>query len=192
MPSAFGGQSQQRWGDNTLNQNEYLRDFLLTDLTGRVCKTADARRKGMLLLVFFRPSDPVSRQVLPFVQKIADAYKEAGKLTIWGVSQEDDATTRAAATELGIAFPLLLDRDLYHSMLYGVTAVPALFLAGGDGQIQRKAIGFRGVALNQISDKVATFAEAEPAVIDPDSPMPERPAPPPAPAEEPVAAAAAA
>ena len=26
MPSAFGGQSQQRWGDNTLTQDEYLRD----------------------------------------------------------------------------------------------------------------------------------------------------------------------
>jgi len=165
MPSAFGGQSQQRWGDNTLNQNEYLRDFLLADLSGKPSKTADARRKGMLLLVFFRPSDPVSRQVLPYLQKIADAYKESGKLTVWGVSEEDEAATRAAATELGVTFPLLLDRDKYHAMVYGITTIPSLFLAGGDGLIQRKSVGCKPAALNDISRRVATFAEVEPVLV---------------------------
>ena len=182
--ASFGGQSQQRWGDNTINQNEYLRDFLLTDLSGRVCKSTDGRRKGMLLVVFFRPSDPVSRAVLPLVQQIADAYKESGKLTVLALSGEDDVATRTAAPELGVSFPILVDYDRYHAMLYGVTAVPALFLAAGDGRVVRRCTGRNGAALNEMSAKIAVFSEATAVMIDPDAPMPETPAPalPPAPA----------
>jgi peroxiredoxin len=187
MPSAYGGQSQQRWGDNTLTQGEYLRDFLLTDLSGRVCKTADARRKGMLLVVFFRPSDPISKQALQQVQKIADAYRESGKLTVLAVSEEDEAATRAAAPSLGVSFPVLVDHDRYHAMLYGVTALPSLFLAGGDGRVIRKSAGLHGAAVNEISAKVAVFAGVAGVAIDPAAYMPETPAPPPPPAPAPAA-----
>jgi len=89
MPTAFGGQSQQRWGDNTINANEYLRDLMLTDLNGRPTGTADARRKGMLVLAFFKADSPASQRTAPYLQKLADAYKESGKLTVLGVSQDD-------------------------------------------------------------------------------------------------------
>ena len=72
----FGGQSQQRWGDNTVNNGEYIRDFQLTDLSGRVCHTGPARAKTWLLLAFFSPEDPASGRVLPLVQALADG--EAG------------------------------------------------------------------------------------------------------------------
>ncbi|MBC8102505.1 MAG: TlpA family protein disulfide reductase [Cytophagales bacterium] len=189
MPSAFGGQSQQRWGDNTLNQNEYLRDFLLTDLSGKPCKTADARKKGMLAVVFFRTDDVLSQQVLPFFQKLADAYKESGKLTVWGISQDGETETRALALQQGITFPLLLDRDRYLSMTYGVTTVPTAYLAAGDGRIVRKMGGLRGTALNEMSAKVALFAEVEPVVLDESAAMP-APPPPALPPAEPSTAAA--
>ncbi|MES2459520.1 MAG: TlpA disulfide reductase family protein [Armatimonadota bacterium] len=189
MPSTFGGQSQQRWGDNTLTQNEYLRDFLLADLSGKPTKTIDARRKGMLLVVFFRTNDANSQQTLAALQKFADAYKETGKLTILAVSQNNEDETRDFVTEFGITFPCLLDRDQYLSMTYGVTVIPTAYLAAGDGLIVRKMSGYRGGILNQMSAKVALFAEVEQVVIDESAPMPEPP-PPALPAPEPEPAAA--
>ena len=165
MPTGFGGQSQQRWGDNTVNQNEYMRDVLLTDLGGKVCNTADARKKGMVVLAFFRPSDPVSVRLLPFLQKLADAYKESGKLTVWGVSLDDAALTRVFAADAGITFPLLLDHDGYLAMTYGITDLPTTYLADGNGLIGRKMVGVRPHALNDMSVRVAGFAGVETPVV---------------------------
>jgi peroxiredoxin len=187
MPSAFGGQSQQRWGDNTLSQNEYLRDFLLADLSGKPTKTLDARRKGMLLVVFFRTTDPVSQQTLTALQKLADAYKESGKLTILAVSQNSEDETREFVSKFGIGFPCLLDRDQYLSMTYGVTVMPTAYLAAGDGRIVRKMSGYRGGIVNEMSAKVALFAEVAQVTIDESAPMPEPP-PPAIPTPEPAAA----
>lgn len=164
MPSGYGGQSQQRWGDNTVNQNEFMRDIQMTDLSGKVCSTLDARRKGMLLLAFFDTTSPASRVTLPYLQKLADAYKESGKLTVWGVSENDEATTRAFADELGVKFPILLDRDRYHAMVYGLSGLPAIYLADGGGTVLRKLTGWSRAAMNEISAKVAVGAGVEPPV----------------------------
>lgn len=161
----FGGQSQQRWGDNTLNANEHMRDLMLTDLSGKPVQTADARRKGMLVLVFFKPSDPVSQTTLPYLQKLADSYKESGKLTVLGVSQEAEEATREFGKQFGITFPLMMDREGYHAMVYGLTALPTAYLADGSGVILRKAVGFKPKAINEMSARVAAFAEVEPVEI---------------------------
>jgi peroxiredoxin len=170
----FGGQSQQRWGDNTLNANEYLRDIFLTDLSGRPVGTGDARRKGaMLVLVFFKTTCPTCQFTLPYLQKLADIYKESGKVTVLGVSQDDADTTRAFAEKFGIKFPLMMDSDLYHSMVYGLSSVPTLFFADNQGIILRKVVGFNRAALNDISAQVAQFAEVEAVkVVEDDDPAP--------------------
>ncbi|MDX1934549.1 MAG: TlpA disulfide reductase family protein [Capsulimonadales bacterium] len=180
MPGPYGGQSQQRWGDNTINANEYLRDIMMTDLSGRPTGTSDARRKGMCVLTFFDTASPVSRELLPVLQKLADVYKESGKVTVLGVSLNDRAETKALVDALGIKFPVMTDADRYHAMVYGLTAFPTTFLADGTGLVLRKLIGYRPNILNEMSAAVATFAAVEP--IDLFAP----PAPPP----EPVPAAA--
>lgn len=177
MRSTFGGQSQQRWGDNTLTQNEYLRDFLLTDLSGKPTKTIDARKKGMLLVVFFHTGDPVSQQTLAGLQRLADAYKESGKLTVLAVSQNTEDETREFAAQFGITFPCLLDRDQYLSMTYGVTTIPTAYLAAGDGRVVRKMNSYRGAILNEMSARVALFAEVAQVTIDESAPMPDPPPP---------------
>ena len=159
MPSGFGGQSQQRWGDNTLNQNEYMRDVQMVDTTGRVCATGDVRRKGsMILLAFFRRESPETSPLLGALQRLSDAYRESGKLTVWGVSPDDAETTAAFATSCGVKFPVLLDRDGYHAMTYGLTTFPTVYLADAGGTVKRKTAGFRKSALGDISSIVATTA----------------------------------
>lgn len=163
--ASFGGQSQQRWGDNTVNANEYMRDLMLTDLSGRPTATADARRKGMLVLVFFKASEPTSAETITQIQKLADAYKDTGKLSVYGISLDDEATTRAFADQAGLKFPLMLDYDNYHAMVYGIVSVPTVFLVDGSGMVLRKSVGSRPAILNEMSERIAQFAEVESVVI---------------------------
>jgi peroxiredoxin len=76
--------------------------------------------------------------MLPYLQKLANAYKETGKLIVWGVSQDDSATTSAFVQQQGIEFPVCLDRESYHSTLLGVVTVPTVFLVNGAGEVVRK------------------------------------------------------
>ena len=173
MPNPYGGQSQQRWGDNTINANEYLRDVMMTELaSGRPTGTADARRKGMVALVFFNTEMTDCRTLLPALQKLADAYKESGKFTVLGVSEDDEPMTRAFAAEQSIKFPLMIDHDGYHAMIYGLVRVPTLYFADASGLVLKKFVGYNGKILNDISGLIAKFAAAEPVVIDENAPMP--------------------
>lgn len=165
MPAGFGGQSQQRWGDNTLNPNETMRDLLLTDTAGQPRATAQARKAGMLALVFFRTDCPQCRQTIALLQSLADAYADSGKLTVWGVSQDSAAATRAFAEQNGIRFPLLLDHDAWQSMNYGVTSVPTLYLVDGQGVVVQKVRGHSPATLDAVSAKVAAFLEREPVAL---------------------------
>ena len=169
MPVSFGGQSQQRWGDNTIGAREYLRDVLLADTTGEPRATAQARKAGMLVLAFFKTTCPTCQLTFPYLQKLADAYKDSGKLTVWGISQDDTDMTQAFAEKYGVSFPLLLDRELWHSMTYGIVTVPTLYFTDGNGMVLKKLVGWDRSAVNEISEQVAAFLEREPVKIVEDS-----------------------
>lgn len=159
---AFGGQSQQRWGDNTIHSGEFLRDLQLTDLSGKVCHTGPARGKGALILAFFSPADLGSVALLTQLQALADGYKESGKLTIFALSQGDEASTRAALAEAGATFPALLDHGGYHAGLYGLASFPTVYLARADGSVVAKV---KASGLQSVSDAVAKIAGVEPVSL---------------------------
>jgi peroxiredoxin len=168
MTTSFGGQSQSRWGDNTVNAHEPMRDLLLFDTTGTPRATADARKKGMLVLAFFKTTCPTCQMTFPYLQKLHDAYAAAadgGKVSVWGISQDDGDATTAFAQKYGVTFPLLLDRDLWHSMSYGIVSVPTVYLADSDGTVLRKVAGWDRAAVNEIGERVAAFLEREPVPI---------------------------
>lgn len=166
MPTtSFGGQSQQRWGDNTLNTQESMRDLLLFDTRGEPRATAQARKGGMLVLAFFKTTCPTCQLTFPYLQKLADGYADSKKVTVWGVSQDDVETTAAFAEKYGITFPLLLDRELWHSMTYGITNVPTVYLADSAGLVHKKIVGWDRDAMNEVSARIAAFLEREPVTL---------------------------
>jgi len=177
MPNtAFGGQSQQRWGADTLNKHGVLQDLLLFDTAGEPRATLAARKAGLLVLAFFHTGCETSRVTLPHLQRLADAFAESKKLTVWGVSQDPSEDTAAFAKQLGVTFPVCLDRDGYHSMLLGVASVPTVFLVDGGGHALRKIIGWDRAALNALAADVAAFAEQPDAapLVPADDPAPAR------------------
>lgn len=190
--ASYGGQSQQRWGDNTASVGETFRDFLITDLKGVPQQTMLARRKGFVVVAFFTTHDETSARLLPLLQSLSDAYKESGKLSILGVSEtDDDDSVKTFADVTGAKFPLMIDRERYHATNYGFTLFPTLVLINGNGQVQHKAKGVKVLdALQAISDKIgASVGATEPARLENESFTTAVMPPPPPPAETPAAPA---
>ncbi|MBC8138850.1 MAG: redoxin family protein [Fibrella sp.] len=192
--ASYGGQSQQRWGDNTATVGETFRDFLITDLKGIPQQTMLARKKGFVLVAFFTTRDETSARLLPLLQSLSDAYKESGKFSIFGVSEtDDDDSVKMFADVTGAKFPFMVDRERYHATNYGFTLFPTLILINGNGQVQHKAKGVKVLnALQEVADKIgASVGAAEFARLENDAFTTAVMPPPPPPAEPPSAPAPA-
>jgi peroxiredoxin len=163
---AFGGQSRQRWGDNTIQTGEYIRDIQVTDLSGRVNHTGPLRGKGGLLLVFFDGSE-ASRQILPTLQKLADACKESGKLSVLGICSGDEALARTLASEAALTFPLALDHGNYLAMTYGIGTYPCTYLVRPNGSVALKLRGsLRPRQREALGAEAAALCGIEPIILE--------------------------
>ena len=162
---SYGGQSQQRWGDNTASVGEMFRDFLITDLKGVPQQTMILRKKGAVLVAFFTTQDDSSKLLMPVLQSLADSYKESGKLSVLGVSETDnDDAVKAFAEASGIKYPVVIDRERYHATNYGFTVYPTVVLINGAGQVLHKAKGAKVLeALQAIADKIGVSVGAQDA-----------------------------
>jgi peroxiredoxin len=123
-------------------------DFQLTRLLNETgqgnADLAGLLADGPVLLAFFKSTCPVCQMTLPFLERI-HAGRNPGSLAIYGVSQDDAATTQEFAGEFGITLPLLLDTEesgYPASNAYGLSHVPSLFRVDPDGTIGWSLEGF--------------------------------------------------
>jgi peroxiredoxin len=133
-------------------------EFRLPLLDGGEVGLRELRAGGRVLLAFFKITCPVCQMTFPFLERI----HAAGRLPIYGISQNDAADTRAFNREFGVTFPTLLDTEesgFPVSNDYGIASVPTLFLVEPDGTVSfvsegwsRKEIAWLG---NQAADQSA-------------------------------------
>jgi peroxiredoxin len=70
-------------------------------------------------------------------------HKDDADYEIVSISIDDDrADAERAATQLKVPFAVLLDPSGKSSRMYGVNAIPALFVIGKDGKVIRGQVGF--------------------------------------------------
>src|ERR1700752_3248175 len=83
-------------------------------------------QQGPVLAAFFKISCPVCQFTLPYLERIYRAYPR-DKVTIVGISQDEQSETQEFAREYGITFPLLLDPadTSLASNAYELTNVPS-------------------------------------------------------------------
>ena len=136
--------------------------FSLSGLNGRSYSLTDALKKGPAVVAFFKISCPVCQFTFPFLERLYETYGD-GKVSFWGISQDDAADTKAFCAEYGIKFPALIDDTGYPvSNQYGLTNVPSVFLIAPDGRTRVASIGFSRADLEKISAEVAR-ASGKPA-----------------------------
>jgi peroxiredoxin len=141
-------------------------DFSLPALDGSRFSLQDALKTGPILAAFFKVSCPVCQYTFPFLERIYKAHGDK-KLTIVGISQNDQRDTAAFMKEYGVTFRTLLDDPNGYAVsnAYGLTNVPTLFLIGQDGQIEISSVGWVKQDIEEINRQLTGTQQSPPLTI---------------------------
>lgn len=129
-------------------------DFVFKGVDGKTYSTAEARRDGLLMLVFYKVSCPVCQFNNPYMEKFR-AYGGSG-FRIWGVSQDDAPKTVDYARTYGnVTFPQVMDEELKATVSYDLVSVPTLYLLDSGERILWQTMGWNREELNRVSQMIA-------------------------------------
>jgi peroxiredoxin len=125
-----------------------------------------ALQRGQVLAVFFKVSCPVCQYSFPFFERLHKAYGDK-KITIMGISQDNQRDTAAFLKEYGVTFRTLLDDPNGYAVsnAYGLTNVPTLFLIGQNGQIEITSVGWVKQEVKDVNRKLAAAQQTPPLPI---------------------------
>lgn len=144
-------------------------DFSLPAVDGGKFSLQEALQRGPVLAAFFKVSCPTCQYSFPFLERIHKAH--GGKrITIVGISQNDQRDTRAFLKEYGVTFRTLLDDPNGYAVsnAYGLTNVPTLFLVGQDGTIEMTSVGWVKQEVEEIYRKLGAGQQTQlPAIFQP-------------------------
>jgi peroxiredoxin len=131
-------------------------DFSLPGLDGSKFSLQDALQRGPVLAAFFKVSCPTCQYTLPFLERIHKAHGDK-KITVVGISQNDQGDTAAFVKEYGLTFRTLLDDPNGYAVsnAYGLTNVPTLFLIGRNGMIEITSVGWIKQEVEEIHRKLS-------------------------------------
>jgi peroxiredoxin len=124
-----------------------------------------ALKQGPVLAAFFKVSCPTCQYTFPYLERIYKTYGDK-KITIVGISQNDQRDTAAFLKEYGVTFPTLLDDPNGYAVsnAYGLTNVPTLFLIGQDGEIEITSVGWVKQDVEDINRKLAAAGQQAPPI----------------------------
>jgi peroxiredoxin/outer membrane lipoprotein-sorting protein len=114
-------------------------DFELKTLDGEKVKLSDLRGKPVMLN-FWATWCPPCRHELPTVAKLNSEYASKG-LMVFGVNDEGKTKAKGYLYKAQLQLPTLDDSDGRAHKLYGIRAIPMVFIIDKDGKI---AHYFRG------------------------------------------------
>ena len=117
-------------------------DFTLDLLGGGKVTLSDLRGK-VVLVNFWTSWCPPCRLEMPAIEKTYRSYKDLGFVVIGLNLTTQDSEQAAAefAKEVGITFPIALDRDNAVGNLYRNTALPTSFFIDRNGVIRSVIVG---------------------------------------------------
>jgi peroxiredoxin len=136
-----------------LQENQTAPDFTLPVFGGGDSHLYDRTGKTALL-IFYKYNCPVCQLILPFLQKIYDAYGDAFYFV--AIAQDGTEKTQGFCDEYSITIPVLMDMEPYPvSRQYGLESVPTLFLLDPDNRIRYAGEGFVKQDILNLSDILA-------------------------------------
>ena len=112
----------------------------LTDANGTTHRLSDYRGKVVLLNFWATWCEPC-RDELPSIERLRVALARRAFVVLAVQMGGSARTARDAAEDLGLRFPLLLDRDSRATAAWGIKTVPTSFLIGPDGAVAFSHVG---------------------------------------------------
>lgn len=117
-------------------------DFTLDTLEGGQLTLSQMKGHPVILNLWATWCYPC-RQEMPAIEKVYQRYKEAG-LVVIGLNltlQDSEAAVKAFVEELGLTFPIVLDRDGPVIARYQLIGLPSTFFIDQSGIIQSAVVG---------------------------------------------------
>jgi len=138
-------------------------EISLTGVDGKTFSLQIALQQGPVLAAFFKVSCPICQYTFPYLERLHKAHGSQ-KITIVGISQDNQRDTAAFLKEYGVTFPTLLDdpKGYAVSNAYGLTNVPTWFLIGQDGEIEISSVGWVKQEVEDLNRKLAEAQQAPP------------------------------
>ena len=117
-------------------------DFTLATLDGGEM-TLSALRGQVVVINLWTSWCPPCREEMPAIEQVYRQYKDEGLEVLAGNStfQDDEQAAAAFVQELGLTFPILLDRDGAVSRRYRLQALPTTFFVDRRGVIRHVVPG---------------------------------------------------
>lgn len=117
-------------------------DFTLRRADGPALRLGEQRGQVVMLNFWASWCGPC-KQEMPHLNRLYDKYRDAG-FVLLGVNVDDDPRkAEAAARQLGVRFPVLLDNAKTVSKLYDLSAMPTTVVIDRDGQVRHVHQGYR-------------------------------------------------
>lgn len=114
-------------------------DFVLMGLDGQPHQLKDYRGKAVILNFWATWCAPC-RIEMPLLQKTWERLSD--KLVVLGINTgEDEKTITAYMSELGLTFPVLLDKDNVVARRYSVFGLPTTYFIDANGILKDRSLG---------------------------------------------------
>ncbi len=148
-----------------LSEGSQAPDFVLTSVDGKKYSLSEALKQGPLLAVFIKTTCPVCDLILPYLNRLAEAYPRQS-WQLWVVSQDDAEATGRYAQRFNASFPMVVDNPGWSaSRAYDPPATPTLFLIGPDGRVEVATWGFSKADLNGLAERIARHLGEPPRLV---------------------------
>ena len=126
-------------------------DLTLRSLGGETWRLE--RDGGPHLLAFVETDCPTCRLAVPYLNRLGDALGDTrDRLAL--ISQDGAEETNALRAFYDVRLPIVLDDGLDASRAFDPPSVPALFLVGEDGRVERAHVGFHKDDLNETAERL--------------------------------------
>ncbi|MFQ5872250.1 MAG: redoxin domain-containing protein [Dehalococcoidia bacterium] len=136
------------WGLDGLQIGMKAPGFSLRDLDGVRVNLSDFKESKLIVVAFFATWSDSSAELLERLGKLSQQYATKG-LAVLGVNvesqripPEEEAAVKRMTRDLGLDFPILVDRGLETFRSYGVVAVPSTIVADPSGTIIGELSGY--------------------------------------------------
>ncbi|WP_028544215.1 thiol-disulfide oxidoreductase ResA [Paenibacillus taiwanensis] len=115
-------------------------DIKLQQLNGEVRTLSDLKGKAVVLNFWGSWCEPCKRE-MPALQSAYDQWKNKG-VDIIGVNYgEDELVVNNFVSQMGVHFPMWLDRKKTASKAFGIRPLPTTFFVNPDGKVHAIKLG---------------------------------------------------
>ena len=150
-------------GGGGLSQGEPAPDFTVPTLSGEPFVLSE-HRGSVIALDFWASWCPPCKASLPALQRVHEQYRDDASVRVVSVN-----TDRAEFQDRGLevymkrsrfSFPVLFDRQMRISQIYGVQSIPTFVVVRADGVVHSVERGLPAKSVPAIADHIVAQIEA--------------------------------